>query len=137
MIRALLQTFIVGIFATTLSPAFAQCAAIRDCGGGTSVQCQGTTSCQALSNGVDCDGTQRTCSPPPGAACYIDYYCPNGFIFSCSGTNACSTNTTSQTITCDETTPSGYPGGVKVGNLTTYYCSYCDSHPNECDSAGW
>jgi hypothetical protein len=67
----------------------------------------------------------------------MEYYCPNGFVFFCSGTNQCSTNTASQTITCDETTPSGYPGGIKNGNLTTYYCSYCDSHPNECDSAGW
>lgn len=72
----------------------------------------------------------------PACACELDYYCPNGFILFCSGTNSCSTNTASQTITCDETTPSGYPGGVKVGNLTTYSCSYCDSHPNECDSAG-
>ena len=93
MRRALLRTFaFVGIFATTLSPAFAQCAA--------------------------------------------EYYCPNGFVFSCIGTNSCSVNAPSQTITCDETTPSGYPGGVKVGNLTTYYCSYCVSL-NECDSAGW
>lgn len=138
MRRALLQTFaFVGIFATTLSPAFAQCTAIRDCGGGLFVQCTGTTSCQALSDGVDCDGNQATCPappPPPDAACYVDYYCPNGFVFTCSGTNTCSTDTPSQTITCDETASSPYPGGVKVGNLTTYYCSYCDSHPNECDA---
>ena len=137
MRRALLQAFaFAGIFAATLSPAFAQCTATRDCGGGTFAQCQGTTSCQALSNGVQCDGTPSTCSPPHGA-CYLELYCQNGFIFFCSGTNTCSTDITNQTITCDETTPSGYPGGVKVGNLTTYSCSYCDSHPNECDSAGW
>lgn len=137
MRRALLRTLaFTAIFAATLSPAFAQCTATRDCGGGTSAQCQGTTSCQALSNGVECDGIQQTCSPPQ-SACYMEYYCPNGFIFFCSGTNVCSTNTASQTITCDETSPSSYPGGVKVGNLTTYSCSYCDSYPNECDAVGW
>jgi hypothetical protein len=68
----------------------------------------------------------------------MEYYCPNGFVFFCSGTNSCSTNTTSQTITCDQTAPNGYPGGVynPSTGLTTYYCSYCDSHPNECDAAG-
>lgn len=136
MKRVLLWTCaFAGIFASTLPPAFAQCTATRVCGGGTSVQCQGTTSCQALSNGVDCDGVQQTCSPPQGA-CYLELYCQNGFIFFCSGTNTCSTNTANQTITCDETAPSPYPGGVKVGNLTTYSCSYCDSHPNECDASG-
>lgn len=135
MRRALLQTLaFVGIFAITLSPVFAQCTATRDCDIGIAL-CQGTTSCQALSNWVDCDGIQTTCpQPPPEEACTVEYYCPNGFVFFCSGTNYCSADTASQTITCDETTPSGYPGGVKVGNLTTYYCSYCDSHPNECDA---
>ncbi len=136
MKRALLLTFaVVGIFAIAPSPASAQCTATRDCGGGTIAQCQGTSSCQALSNGVSCDGTSSFCSPPHGG-CYMEYYCPNGFIFFCAGTNTCSTNTSSQTITCDESAPGGYPGGVKVGNLTTYSCSYCDSHPNECDAAG-
>jgi hypothetical protein len=137
MRKALLQVFaFAGVFATTLSPTFAQCTVARDCGGGTSVQCSGTTSCQALSSGVECDGTPiTTCSPPQGA-CYLELYCSNGFIFFCSGANTCSTDISNQTITCDETIPSGYPGGVKVGNLTTYSCSYCDSHPNECDAAG-
>lgn len=137
MRRALLRIFVfAGIFAATLSPAFAQCTATRDCVGSSPVQCQGTTSCQTTSNGVDCDGTPTTCSSSAGA-CYLEFYCQNGFIFFCSGTNTCSTNTSSQTITCDETGPSSYPGGIRVGNLTTYFCSYCDSHPNECDSAGW
>lgn len=135
--RKVLQTLVfAGIFAAAVSPAFAQCTATRECGGGTIAQCSGTSSCQALSNGVSCDGTPSYCSPPH-SACFMEYYCPNGFIFFCSGTNTCSTNTSSQTITCDESTPSGYPGGVKANGLTTYYCSYCDSHPNECDAAGW
>jgi hypothetical protein len=140
MRRALLHALVfAGIFATTLSPAFAsQCTATKVCGGGTPVQCQGTTSCQALSNGVECDGIPTSCSSPSNGDCYMEYYCPNGFIFFCSGTNSCSTNTTSQTISCDQTGPNSYPGGVYNSStgLTTYSCSYCDSHPNECDAAG-
>lgn len=138
MRRALLQTVaFVGIFNVIQSPAFAQCTATRDCGGGTPAQCQGTTSCRAVSNGVECDGVQTTCTSSPPGACYMEYYCPNNFIFWCSGNSTCTVNTSSHTITCDQTGPNPYPGGQTVAGLTTYSCSYCDSHPNECDSAGW
>jgi hypothetical protein len=124
MRRALLWTVVfVAIFAVALPPAFAdQCTATKNCSGGAAAQCQGMSTCQVLSNGVQCDGVTTSC---PSGGCSVEYYCPMPpfsypFILSCSGSSSCSTNSSSHSITCDG---------------TTFTCSYCELRPNECDQA--
>jgi hypothetical protein len=138
MRRALLPTLaFVGIFAATLSPAFAVCTANKTCSVGSppSVSCSGSSSCSVLSNGVNCDGIITFCS-----GCSVDYYCPSPpfsrpFILYCTGISSCSIDSTNHSITCDDASSNTYPFGRVTGNSITYVCEDCEAHPNECDQA--